>query len=698
VGGYLNNIADVDYSVVAGGYNNTISANGNYSAILGGQYNAVDNSATYSFIGAGYGNLLASNSDYSTIGGGYSHSITGDYSTITGGYDHNMNGDYSTIGGGSANTVTGTYSTVSGGGNNAVTGSAQYATIAGGRDNSVSSNYGIAMGYGNAVSGTSAIAIGRGNSVSGTGGIVIGDTSSAATRGLALGSQASAASNQLDAYFSAGFKFRGEGTAEGNHVATFYNPNLLGNGIKIRINNNVPSNANNFVTFTNSSDGTIGRIEGQYDAVEFPNSDQNNRELALYDYIISEAEGSKTAADRDLGIGIAKTVLGAVDVGIAWANAGTGYACGSNLFTLNCIGVGVSHTAEAIGKIATVAGMALDVVQYAMNYSDAINGVRDSKDLKADWKCDRITNKGITYESGSGDYAEWLPKADLSEKFLPSDIVAMKNGKITKNTSAADQMMVVSMNPVVLGNMPEKGLEKQFEKVAFMGQVPVRVMGKVSLGDFILPSGGNNGLGVAKKPNELTPYDYRKIVGVAWSESKSDQGINVINVAVGLNQGSTAGVLEAQNNKIVIMGKEIDDHQKAIDDINNALVTLLPSYKQLMKLQSNGVIADIFKGLDFDKPKVVSSRTLKQGLPFEGVMAEQVKDAPSAGMVIPLDDMEKGYQEAKKRLIEAGGDPEADPFFSRMERDPAYKEMMLVNINRMMNKNSVDALIKKSNK
>jgi hypothetical protein len=117
-----------------------------------------------------------------------------------------------------------------------------------------------------------------------------------------------------------------------------------------------------------------------------------------------------------------------------------------------------------------------------------------------------------------------------------------------------------------------------------------------------------------------------------------------------------------------------------------------------MKLQSNGVIADIFKGLDFDKPKVVSSRTLKQGLPFEGVMAEQVKDAPSAGMVIPLDDMEKGYQEAKKRLIEAGGDPEADPFFSRMERDPAYKEMMLVNINRMMNKNSVDALIKKSNK
>jgi hypothetical protein len=399
-----------------------------------------------------------------------------------------------------------------------------------------------------------------------------------------------------------------------------------------------------------------------------------------------------------LGIGIAKTVLGAVDVGIAWANAGTGYACGSNLFTLNCIGVGVSHTAEAIGKIATVAGMALDVVQYAMNYSDAINGVRDSKDLKADWKCDRITNKGITYESGSGDYAEWLPKADLSEKFLPSDIVAMKNGKITKNTSAADQMMVVSMNPVVLGNMPEKGLEKQFEKVAFMGQVPVRVMGKVSLGDFILPSGGNNGLGVAKKPNELTPYDYRKIVGVAWSESKSDQGINVINVAVGLNQGSTAGVLEAQNNKIVIMGKEIDDHQKAIDDINNALVTLLPSYKQLMKLQSNGVIADIFKGLDFDKPKVVSSRTLKQGLPFEGVMAEQVKDAPSAGMVIPLDDMEKGYQEAKKRLIEAGGDPEADPFFSRMERDPAYKEMMLVNINRMMNKNSVDALIKKSNK
>jgi hypothetical protein len=32
-----------------------------------------------------------------------------------------------------------------------------------------------------------------------------------------------------------------------------------------------------------------------------------------------------------------------------------------------------------------------------------------------------------------------------------------------------------------------------------------------------------------------------------------------------------------------------------------------------------------------------------------------------------------------------------------MERDPVYKEIMFKNINRMLNKNTVDALIKQSN-
>ena len=285
----------------------------------------------------------------------------------------------------------------------------------------------------------------------------------------------------------------------------------------------------------------------------------------------------------------------------------------------------------------------------------------------------------------------------MKEKFIASDIVGVKNGRITKNTNDIDQVMVISMKPIVLGNTPDLGREKEFEKVAFMGQVPVRVMGKVNLGDFILPSGGNNGLGIAKNPKDMSPMEYRKIVGVAWTEAQSNIGLNIVNVAVGLNHSATAGVIEAQNTKISLIEKELDANKESIDKINSALVTLVPAYKNVMTLQNNGAIKDIFKGLDFDQPKVVNSRKLKQNIPFEGVLAEQVKDAPNAGTFVPIDEMEKGYQVARQKLIEAGGDPEADPFYSRMDRDPVYKEIMLTNINRMINKNAVDAIIKKSN-
>jgi len=451
------------------------------------------------------------------------------------------------------------------------------------------------------------------------------------------------------------------------------------------------------VTFTNASDVSVGRIEGQASSSEFTNSDQYNRELALYNFLIDQAQGTKDAANLQLGIGIAKSVLGAVETGLAWADVGARAACGSSPFTLNCVGLSAAGVAYAVQKVAAVAQYALDIASYVTTYTDAQGGLQEANELKQNWTCNRNQNIGITYESGAGDYAEWLPKSDIKEKFIASDIVGVKNGRITKNTQDIDQVMVISMKPIVLGNTPDQGREKEFEKVAFMGQVPVRVMGKVQLGDFILPSGGNNGLGIAKNPKDMSPMEYRKIVGVAWTEAKSDIGVNIVNVAVGLNHNATAGVIEAQNTKISLIEKELDATREDIDKINSALVTLVPAYKNVMKVQNNGALKDIFKGLDFDQPKVVNARKLKQNISFEGVLAEQAKDAPNAGAFIPMDDMEKGYQIAREKLIEAGGNPDTDPFYSRMDRDPVYKELMLTNINRMINKNAVDAIIKKSN-
>jgi hypothetical protein len=725
--GYQNTIgSNSTYSLIAGGASNTLGSSSTYSVISGGSANTMGSSNTYSFIGGGRENTTTTSDDYVTVVGGYSNGITGDYSTIVGGNDNTINGQTNFVGGGEINSITGSHGTVGGGRNNRITNTAQFSTIAGGLNNTVSADYGTASGnsntistagsYGvslgnsNQVSATYGVAIGNSNQVSGTQGVAIGYNNTAAANAMALGNSASAPANEFHAKYSEGFYFTGDGDANvgasNRFTATFTNTNAAGNGINIVMSNQAaPTNANDFVRFTNSAGQTVGRIEGQVVPIAAKNnptttsdgwstSDSYQRELELYNHIVALAEDEKTVATRDLAIGIAKTVAEAVEVGVAWADVGGRFACGWGLFSIPCTALGGTGIAVAVAKVATIARMALDVVQYTLNFTEANAGVKDAKDLRTNWACNRYSNQGVTYESGAADYAEWLPKTLPGEKFVASDIVGIKDGKISKNTTNADHCMVISTKPIVLGNTPEEGKEKEYEKVAFMGQVPVRVMGKVDLGDYILPSGKNDGLGIARKPKDLSPYEYRRVVGVAWSAGNSPAGFNVINVAVGMNHKTTAQVIEEQTNHIVIMEKEIDKMQEEIKNINNALITVMPTYKEVRGLESNGTLIELFKGLDFDQPKVVSARKLKSLERQDGIASEQQVPNQMDVQIIPQQEVERGYLEARQKFIDAGGDPETDPFYSRMERDPKYRELMLQNINRMLNKSALEAQTK----
>ena len=166
-------------------------------------------------------------------------------------------------------------------------------------------------------------------------------------------------------------------------------------------------------------------------------------------------------------------------------------------------------------------------------------------------------NVGVSYESGSGDYAEWLERVSPQEDLSYGEVVGVTGGKISRNTIGVDHVMVVSKAPIVLGNMPEPNREKDFEKVAFMGQVPVRVMGKVSVGDYILPSGYNDGLAKAVAPARMRLQDYNQIVGVAW-ESGNASTLNMVNVAVGLNQNDMSAQLIKQQAEIDMMKQQLN--------------------------------------------------------------------------------------------------------------------------------------------
>ncbi|MCF6240495.1 MAG: autotransporter adhesin family protein [Bacteroidales bacterium] len=184
----------------------------------------------------------------------------------------------------------------------------------------------------------------------------------------------------------------------------------------------------------------------------------------------------------------------------------------------------------------------------------------------------RENSIGIAFESGGADYAEWLEKAYPDETFSFGDIVGVKGGKIAKNMPGADSYMVVSKNPVVLGNMPPKGQEINYEKVAFMGQVPVKVRGIVNIGDYIIASGLNDGFGRAVSPEKISINEYVKIVGIAWSASGGNGSYSMINVAVGINTGALVSVIKSQK-------AEIEGLKKQLGKLDSFLSSKFPDYK-----------------------------------------------------------------------------------------------------------------------
>ena len=82
-----------------------------------------------------------------------------------------------------------------------------------------------------------------------------------------------------------------------------------------------------------------------------------------------------------------------------------------------------------------------------------------------------FANLGVTYESGSADYAEYLERRSSSESMSAGDIVSVIGGRISKQTQNGSQLLVISTNPALLGNMQASADVTRFEKVAFMGQV-----------------------------------------------------------------------------------------------------------------------------------------------------------------------------------------------------------------------------------
>ena len=138
----------------------------------------------------------------------------------------------------------------------------------------------------------------------------------------------------------------------------------------------------------------------------------------------------------------------------------------------------------------------------------------------------------VTFKSGGADFAECLPRLDPDEVIEEGDIVGVFAGKISKRTKGAHHVTVISRQPIMVGNLPPMGDEHLVNKVVVVGQVRGKVRGAVQAGDFIIPSGDDDGVGMAITPDQFTAKGCTQVVGRAW-ESSDEMAIKTINTAVG---------------------------------------------------------------------------------------------------------------------------------------------------------------------
>jgi len=158
-------------------------------------------------------------------------------------------------------------------------------------------------------------------------------------------------------------------------------------------------------------------------------------------------------------------------------------------------------------------------------------------------------DEGVTYGSKGADYAEWLPKIDPADRFQIGQIVGVIGGKVSLKTEGAEQIMAVSRAPVVVGNVPPEADKHKYVTVGFMGQLPVVVRGKAKAGDYIVPSGLEDGTAVAVCPENLDLTHLGRTLGRAWSDSDNEI-YSLVNVAIGLEDHAEKIILEKQRDQI----------------------------------------------------------------------------------------------------------------------------------------------------
>ena len=265
------------------------------------------------------------------------------------------------------------------------------------------------------------------------------------------------------------------------------------------------------------------------------------------------------------------------------ARGGAGFGTNSPYTQLDVerqVSGSAADTGNHVANVENTATSGGDVLMLNSNVSQPGNAVNYITFGSAGGNIGAIEGNGsggVTLTSGSGDFAELLPRARESESIEAGDVVGVFGGEITKRTAGAEQVMVVTDRAMILGNDPGSEARDGYEKVAFVGQVPVAVRGPVEKGDLLVASGRDDGTARALAPSDYSPVADGPMIGKAWEASSG--GTQRVNALVG-TAGETAAlrsVVQRQEERIQRLQRKDERLERRIQKLETAVEELMES-------------------------------------------------------------------------------------------------------------------------
>jgi hypothetical protein len=268
------------------------------------------------------------------------------------------------------------------------------------------------------------------------------------------------------------------------------------------------------------------------------------------------------------------------------------------------------------------------------------------------------TRVGVMYESGSGDYAEWLPKENPKQNFQPGQIVGSFNGRISNITQDCEKLFVITDRPIILGGEMSPELQSTYTPAAFKGQVPVYVKGKVAFGDVIVASGRNDGVGYATKRSKVSPKNYNQIVGVAW-ESNNSNRIKRVNCAVGVEDFSGNNIVSLNNSV-----RRLNQKSKYLKDITSSL----------LDEGTEDSPASRPDGLDY--------------IEFSENTVNRKEDGSVSLNKVSDDEISQAYEMVRAHHVSQGESLETHPFWSQYDSSEEFRRSWNDNYRKMINEHN----------